>query len=153
MGDRDTRGRVEWALVAGSAVAAGALGFVGFTEHFGARRPALDSLYLTLQLFTLDGGSLAGPLPWTLELARFLAPALTVCAAVKAGAVLFRDQLRALRARSRRGHAVVCGLGSMGLAYALDLRRTRPVVVVERDPLGAHGAAAAAAGCLVLTGD
>lgn len=115
------------------------LGWFGFREHFqilGEQRSPLDCFYLSLQLFTLESGSIQPPIPATLQVARFLAAALAIYAAVQALLAIFSDRLRRLRTRRfLRGHVVVCGLGQRGLELTRRfLDSGRVVVVVEHDP-------------------
>ena len=89
---------------------------------------------LALQLFTLESGSVSGPVPWELQLARLLAPAIAGYAAVRALALLFRERLERFRVRFLRGHVVICALGRKGLLLARSLRqRGDRVVVIEGD--------------------
>lgn len=147
----------QWPLLALAALAAVALGTVGFERHLGAlgeSRPVTDLLYLALQLFTLESGALRGPLPWQLELARFLAPALAVYTAVQALAVVFRQQLQTLRVRHLRRHVVVCGLGRKGRLLARRYREAgERVVAIERDEDDPGIALCREAGVEVLIGD
>jgi hypothetical protein len=59
------------------------LGYIGFSRHaIVGTKPALDRLYLALQLFVLNW-SPEGGIPFTLDVARFLAPAVSVLGAVE----------------------------------------------------------------------
>lgn len=112
----------RWWVLGGAAVATLVLGMVGFARHFhdaGQSRSVLDVLYMSLQLFVLESGSIEPPIRWDLNLARLAAP--TVSAVATAGAV--SAALSALRehgvlASRRRGHIVVCGLGRKGARWA-----------------------------------
>src|SRR5262245_56477751 len=93
----------------------------------------LDALYATLQLFVLNV-SLTPPLGWEIQIARFLAPAVTAYAAIQAFFMLFREQFRLVRLQFTTGHVIVCGLGKAGFKLALDeLRRGRTVVILEEE--------------------
>jgi voltage-gated potassium channel Kch len=125
----------HWWIVAVLALATVVLGVVGFRASLGVEgRSSWYFLYLSLQLFALESGSLVtGPAPVSLEVARLLAPAISAygIAAVIAG--FFRDELVGLRTRYRRGHAIVCGLEA-GWAMVRELAADgwRPVAI-ERD--------------------
>jgi hypothetical protein len=118
------------------AVVAFALGLYGF-EQVGDASFA-NSIYNTLGLFTLSfnlpPGVSESDLPVALEVARFLAPAVTVIAVGGLAARMFRDQLDVWRARRSRGHVIVCGLGRAGLVTAERLQKKGKVVAIERDP-------------------
>jgi hypothetical protein len=113
------------------------LGFVGFTEYYGtlsAPRSPWDVFYLTLQLFVLESGSVSGSVPWELEVARLLAPAVAGYTAVRALGIVFREQFQEFRIRFLRNHVVICALGRKGFLLAQSLReRGDHVVVIEED--------------------
>lgn len=92
---------------------------------------AADQAYLSLQLFVWQSGAIVQgrEVPPTLQVARFLAPTAFGIAAVCAFMALFADRVGAVRARFRRGHVIVCGLGDRGLAMARRLRESGEIVV------------------------
>jgi len=147
----------RWPLVALVALLAFGLGFVGFTEFFlttGEHRSPWDALYLTLQLFTLESGSISGPIPWQLQVARLLAPVVAGFAAFGALAVLFREHFDRFRTRFFRNHTVICALGRKGLLLAKSLRqRGDQVVIVEEDAENDLIDTARGYGAVVLLGD
>lgn len=153
--DRSFARRHEWALVAGLALLAVALGIAGFREHPDYRgQSAIGLIYLALQLFPLQSGAVGPPLPWALEVARFLAPAITVYAAGRALVELLGEHIARVRLRRSSRHVVIAGTGRRGtqLAQAF-LAQGERVVVVDRN-LSASGASACrAAGALVVEGD
>jgi hypothetical protein len=150
------RSDARWLTLAVLAAVAVVLGYVGFARLDRADEQGFgDLLVRTVQLFVLESNAVEPPVPWQLEIARFLAPAVAVYAAIAAVVALFRDELRALGLRLRgRDHVVVVGLGRKGsaLVRSLHLARRR-VVAIERDPTNPSVAAARERGILVLTGD
>lgn len=129
---------IRWPLVAGMALVTFALGLRGFELGLavtGQARSLLDHAYLSLQLFTLESGAaVLQPVPWQLDVARFLAPALALYAAIQALLALFKEQAQMLRSRLFWGHVVVCGLGQRGLRFARGFRKAGfQVVVIEED--------------------
>jgi len=149
--------QLKWVLVAVSAVAVSILGFVGFAEFSlaaGETRSFWDILYLDLQLFVLESGSVWGNVPWELQIARLLAPAVAGSAAVGALIYLFRDQYEQMVIRFRRGHVVIGGLGRKGFLLARTLRdRGKTVVVLEEDAENDLIAVARGYGAVVMIGD
>jgi voltage-gated potassium channel Kch len=147
----------HWYVLALLFLVALALGIVGFRRHgdaSGQGRSFADVLYLALRLFPLESGDVRPPVPWELNVARFLAPAVALSAALQALAAVFRDELQALRARFWRGHVVVCGLGEKGRLIAESFREQgERVLAVERDPSSPQVAAARARGTVVVAGD
>ncbi len=150
----------QWPLVWTLALAALVLGFIGFetnpptppAEHSWSH---LDKLYMSFQLFVLESGAAPGtPHHWTLEVARWLAPAVTVYTATKAFLAIFHDQLTAMRLLFYRRHVVVCGLGQKGYLLCLAYRaRGDRVVVIESDEGNDHIDGCRQAGAVVLLGD
>lgn len=123
------------------AICATVLGYLGFSEAVPGEG-ALDAGYRTVGLFVLETGLVDGRRkPWTLEVARFLAPAVLSYAAIRGLASVYREEVQAWRARSvLRRHAVVVGLGHDGahLAQALDeARRAGPATDARPEARGA----------------
>jgi voltage-gated potassium channel Kch len=127
----------HWLVIGALWLMAVGLGYAGFARYYalrGEERPFWDLLYLTLQLFTLESGSVPGPMSWELELARWLAPAVAAYTAIQTLALIFREKLQLVRVGFIRDHVVICGLGRKGhlLAQAFRARGDR-VVVLEQD--------------------
>jgi len=134
--------RNEWNLVIGTALVALALGAIGIrTWHLEQGRTIgfWDQVYFCLRLFMFNydlagDGTPYASAPWTLRIARFLAPATVFYAAVKAFLAAAADQLSIWRIRRWKRHAVVCGAGTRGSLIARALAsQGRKVIVVERD--------------------
>lgn len=133
------------------------LGWIGFDESarvLGQPSTFLDKLYLSLQLLVLQSGAVAPPVPWQLEVARLLAPAVAAYATLIALAALLGEQLSSVRARMRSDHVVVCGLGRLGALLARTLRAAGyEVVAIESDPQSAAIGECREEGVIVLIGD
>jgi voltage-gated potassium channel Kch len=137
-------------IVGGLGVVAFVLGTIGFADL-----PFGDRLYTTIQLFSLGSSGQKVGDSVALQIARWLAPATTAYAGLRALSVLFRDQVARFRLRfGRSRHVVVCGLGRSGvlLARSFDQRRDR-VVVIEKDPSNGAIAECTAEGIIVMVGD
>ena len=149
-------GASRWAGLGALTVVTVVLGTIGFERlPQGGGWSLADSFYRSLQLFVLESGSVDPPVPWQLEIARLLAPALTTAAAGLAIVTLFRERIRRLLVRRRaRDHVVVAGLGSKGAPLARRLKEagTR-VVAVERDANSPAIASCRARGIPVVVGD
>jgi voltage-gated potassium channel Kch len=136
------------AFVLGFAVAI-ILGYWGWSrvhENFkdAALTPhVLGRLYLTLQLFVLHPQDLPNSVPWQLQAARFLAPAVLALATVLLLTTSFRRRLLHAWFRRSSGHEVVCGAGVHGTRLAANLveagKRVVLVDIDERAP-GMQGA-------------
>lgn len=128
-----------WLVVAVLAVVALMLGSWGFQRHLEAtQQPATwsGSIYLALQLFTMNSGGIVGPIPWSLEVARFLAPVVAAGAAARALALFFYSGFQTgLLRLFGHDHIIVCGVGRKGAALVEELREQNYwVVVIESDP-------------------
>jgi voltage-gated potassium channel Kch len=147
---------MRWTVLAGLTVVAVVLGHWGFERlPDGDEWSFWDSLHRSVQLFVLESGGVAPPVPWQLEVARFLAPAITIAAAALALLALFREQARLLAVRRLyRDHIVVAGMGEKGFALAQRLVELGGQVVgVERDPSAPALAGCRARGIPVVIGD
>src|SRR5436190_8388501 len=112
------------------------LGIGGFRQQAheaGIDRSFLDTVYLTIQLITLNYGE-SSDLNWRLEIARFIAPLVAVGTILQTLSVVFRDEFARWRVRFLSGHTVVLGLGTTGSRIANALADTgRTVVGVDAD--------------------
>ncbi|GAA3961205.1 NAD-binding protein [Actinoplanes auranticolor] len=125
------------------ALAALILGYHGLDRYFVEQqlpgRTFLNLLYFDLQLFVLGADPLqdATDFPLTLQIARFAAPAVTLFALTEAVRLLLATELRRMRARNARGHAIVCGDSSAAAALARNLAMAqRKTVVIRSRPIG-----------------
>ena len=127
----------QWPVVGILGLASIGLGYIGFSKYFvalGEIRSGWDILYLSLQLLTLESGSIHGPVSWELEVARLLAPALVAYTAIKALVAIFHEQLQLFCVRFIRDHVVICGLGRKGLLLARAFHdHGYRVVVIEQE--------------------
>jgi len=147
----------QWVVIVALAAAALVLGYVGFWRLHVARGEScsvLGVLYGTLQLFTLESGNIPAPIPWELEVARYLAPLVPAWTVLKALALLFHEQSLRLRLRFYSGHVVICGLGRKGLQLVREFRACgAPVVVIEAVPDNVRLQVCRELGAVVLIGD
>ena len=141
---------VLWAVVL-------ALGIRGFWQQghaAGAHRTLLDTLYLTLQLATLDYSGSSGPMNWQLQVCRFIVPVMAAGTLLLAASAVFADELNRWRIRRSSGHAVVAGLDDVGLRLATDLARNgERVVAIDPDPARVEAARHAHDGIAAYIGD
>jgi len=148
---------VEWPLVGGIWVLALVLAYVGLSRYssvLGEKATGLDFFYRALQLIVLESGGMQGPLPWQLNAARFLLPAVAGYAAVQALLAVFREQWQLFRVRFIKNHAVICGLGERGLRLAQEfLNHGYRVVAVEGDDENPLIDRCREEGAIVLAGD
>lgn len=136
-GYQSNTNRWQWPLLCVLGVAAFVLGVIGYMyPGAGGAKPFsfLDALYDSLKLFHTHFDHREQPLPWTLQVARFLAPLVVGFSVVKAFFVIGHGHRRALLHQSKREHVVICGLGRKAFQLARDYsQQGQWVVVIERD--------------------
>src|SRR5271157_5448637 len=133
------------------------LGTIGFQLYFSQTGEAHNfgrSLYASLELLEFLGGNLASPIPWELEVARWLSPAVTMYAILLGLATVFRNQLQTLRLRFVSNHVVICGLGGKGFLLAKNFHASgRMVAVIENEGNNSYIPACRDLGITVVLGD
>jgi hypothetical protein len=146
----------QWPLIWALGLTALGLGWVGFAQAAPPlKRTQFDNLYLSLQLFVLESNFSDGTANRWLEVARWLAPAVTVYTATKALLAIFHDQFTWARlALLYRRHVVVCGLGRKGYLLCMAyLHAGQRVVVIDSDQGHDRIEGCRQEGALVLVGD
>lgn len=147
----------QWSVVGVLGIVGLVLGYIGFWRYFhlvGESHSVSDIIYSALQLFPLQSGSVSGPLPWELEVARLLAPGVAVYTGGKALAAIFHEQLQLFRVRFLKNHVVICGLGRKGLLLAKAFRDAgNRVVVVDSDKENSKFDQCIEDGAIVLVGN
>ena len=113
-------------------------GFLGLRAvlcQLGPRSNYLDDNLRHHAAVSDHGHACPDPIPWQLNVARFLAPIVTSIAAIAGFLVLFREQLQRFRISRLRNHIIVCGIGDKGIRLVRRLRsQGHAVVAIERDP-------------------
>ena len=137
-----------------SAYILGTVGYLELETHDPRGACLGNALYHTAQLFLLHTPHFAGAVPWTLEIARWLAVLTTLGTVFRAGTHIFRQERAERKLTRLSGHIIVCGLGRKGMDLAAHFRTNKhcggkqEVVVLDRSPepdlvarcekLGAH---------------
>ncbi|MCB0895790.1 MAG: NAD-binding protein [Nocardioides sp.] len=132
---RSPRGR--WYLLAALWVVVIVLGIGGFIQQSresGEHRSFLDTVYLTLQLATLDYDGSAGDMNWRLQIGRFVVPIMAASTVLITASIVFADELNRWRISRSAGHTVVAGAGDVGKRLAVAFADAgERVVVVDPD--------------------
>lgn len=138
-----------------AVIVLGTIGSHALAVRMGRPDSLLDSLYRAIALFELGGVDVMPPVPWTLQLARFLAPLIVGYALISGLLVLFRDRLQLIGIRLLvRNHVVVAGLGRMGFRLAIAFHdEGLRVIVIELDATNGSVQGCKERGITVLTGD
>ena len=128
----------QWLIVVGLGVLALVLGTIGFGHGIGADgqpEGVVDAFYDSMRLFHMHFERAPYPLPWELQIARFLAPLVLGFTLVKGFLFVAHSHRRAFQHGSMSDHIVICGLGQKGLQLAKEYRdKKESVVVIEKDP-------------------
>lgn len=144
----------KWYILIGLAIITYAMGYYGFVESFAAKdihKPLLDYAYETFQLFTFKTGLDVTPTGWALQIARFVAPALTLYTFML---FLASYYLTMLRLSFIRDHVVICGMGYLGPVLAKNFYEWGySVVVIEKDPTNNDLELCKDMGAITLVGD
>lgn len=115
----------------------GTIGFYQYYEEAGQPTTWFTSLYLSLQLFVLNSGGVFGKLPILLEIARFMAPALTAGSILLAIWQPFHHNYQLFKIRFWKDHLVVCGLSKKAELLIHDFLKTQKgkiqIVLIEHN--------------------
>jgi hypothetical protein len=136
------------------ALGLGAYGFARYLDGSSTGYSIWDDLYRALQLIPMHSGGIEPPIPFSLNIARFLIPLLAGATAIKALWQVFRQQIRAAQLNRLRDQVIICGLSRKGELLASQFRRQgTKVVVIERDEANHWLESCRQQGMFVLTGD
>jgi hypothetical protein len=144
------RGRIALTLALGALALV--LGYIGFKGLPGSRTSNSDALFQAIQLFVLES-SVRRPSP-ELDVARFLAPAVTALATIGALFTLLKNEAE----RTRVGlfatkHVVVAGLGATGSRVCAALLKDHSVVAIEKNRQSPRIPTTRERGARVIIGD
>ena len=147
----------DWVLIGLAWLIALGLGYYGFLVYFQQSNitvSVFDLVYLTLQLVMIESGSVTMPIPWQLEVARFVLPLLAAFTAIKTLAVVFLEQAQVLRLYFIRGHVVICGLNNQGFLLGRGfIERGEKVVFIDSEETNPWREEARSIGAAVVQGD
>jgi len=107
----------QWCILVSVAAIAFFLGYVGFHRSFQAAGLAItpfDLIYLSIQLFVLQSGTIIPVAGWELQVARFLAPALTFYSIIIFLLLVFQERGKRFFLRFARDHVIICGGNAIG---------------------------------------
>jgi voltage-gated potassium channel Kch len=141
------------------------LSVIGFYQMFEENKltpRVIDSIYNTFRvfLFDMERPDPDTPLPWSLEIARWIAPFVTSFYAGKAILYLFKNQIALLTLDG--GHIIICGAGEKGRTLGIEwLERVKDenhtdfgkkVFFIESDPNCSNIETLQEAGAIVIQG-
>jgi hypothetical protein len=163
---------IRWIVLAAVGAVALVFGYIGYGEYFDHLYQIhqldfdprwTDRLYHALTLFIPATAPARTQLPIWLDIARFLAPAVSGYAAVAGLYSFFRDRFQEVRVPFMKDHIVVCGLGYVGDVFLREFRDSRTfrsrlwrrpnVVAIEMDPANPLIEVWRSSGVPVIVGD
>lgn len=131
----------------------GVAGWMVYFQNSGEPLSFSSLVFLTLQLFTMNNSFEDALIPLSLNIARFLAPLSLTSAVISALASNATKRLVFFRARlGRKRPVIICGLSSMSLALAKNLKESN-VFVIDPDPDQILWEAATSEGISVIQSD
>jgi hypothetical protein len=112
------------------------LGYIGYYKKF-SNQPNLQNpiniVFYVIKLFFFDIRA-DPPLPWELEVAKYLCPIALFYSAIKAFLTLFQEELTLFYLQFFRNHVVICGLNKWGSQLASDFcANGEKVVIIGKD--------------------
>ena len=135
------------------ALVFGTWGFIQYDQH-NDEVSFRNALYHTAQMFLMHSPHFDRPVPWTLELGRWLAATTILLTLIGAARRVFQEENTSIKLHRLRSHTVVCGLGRRSVAVIEKLRQKRhPVVVIDPAPSPELEAICRDCGAMVVTGD
>jgi len=131
-------------------------GYIGFFEHLEFNLNLENFLQVTfnvLQLFVFQF-SFEAPVPWTLEIARFVCPIALYLFAILAFLKLFQDKIKLIMLSMKKNHVVICGLDKKVIQLISGFKDNKEnVVVIEKNGNNTNILKAENLGAIVLIGE
>ncbi len=144
---------IQWPLIIFLGLASIVLGSLGFWRYY-KNYSLLDSFYASLQLISMSSGGVVPPVPWELQIARFLSPLVAAYTFFYALVEIFRNQSQLFRLSLTSDHVVICGLSQKGVALVSEFRKKNiDTVVIEVDEDNSAIETCREWGAIVLIGD
>lgn len=144
-------------LFAGGWITAIILGFYGYYigyQQVNEPKYPIDAFYSTLQLFLINYKLTVSPPNIYLHIARFLAPVMMFLTVILLLLNKFQESMKELYIRTRKRHAIICGLGFLGPIIARKcIEKNIPAFAIEKDTASNEIEKCRDIGAVVVTGD
>lgn len=132
---------VRFTLLAILGVVGFAFGVVGLLEtQANNHSPSslLNAIYHALQLFLFDSPFFEQPVPWALQLGRFLCGLTTIAAVISVVLTMLSTSLRGVLWRLWGGHTLIIGPGRLASAVAKHAQKNGKRVILATHQAGAN---------------
>ncbi len=114
----------------------------------------LNAFYHSLQLFLLHAPHNETPLPWQLEVGRWLAALSTGLVILNLTLYYFYHELMEFKLRNIKNHTIICGMGRKGLNVVENLSKiNKKIIVIEKQPTAGLREFLAKMGIPLIIGD
>ncbi len=124
----------EWWIVGTLGIIAFFLAMIGFNVLFteaGIERNIFDLGFQSMKIFGMEFvDEFQSPLPWQLEVARWLAPGVVLYAAAKAIMYFIRREYKSFRLKSYKNHIIITSLNDKSRYLIKDLIKNGEKVIV-----------------------
>jgi RyR domain len=126
---------LEWWIVGILGIASFVLAIIGFNELFsaaGTERNFLDLMFQSMKIFGMEFvDDFQSPLPWQLEISRWLAPGVLLYTAAKAILYFIKREFKSLTIKFYKNHVIVTSLNEKSRFLVNDLLKNgRKVIVI-----------------------
>lgn len=122
-----------WVLVIALFIISLILGVIGYERYYEYHKiphNLVNSFYNTLQLFVLESGSFSDYIPIELNIARFVAPLISLIAILITMLQVFRKQWDRFKISILKNHIIIIGYGPIGKNIAEDLLAKKKKILV-----------------------
>jgi hypothetical protein len=140
-----------WIMVITAPVAF-LLSYIGYLEYL-PEAGKLNAAYHTVQLFILHAPHNEEPLPFMLEIGRWMAAVTTLLAVINIVLYVFRYQYNQFRLTRIKNHTIICGLGDIGLAMTENFIEKKRLIVVEKNQENENISIVKKMGVIVIVGN
>ncbi|MGA1793865.1 MAG: potassium channel family protein [Thermoplasmatota archaeon] len=125
----------KWLIILMFAAIGSILGWIGYYKMYHDDGWTIfDITYVVMRLYLINLNEYGVPIPWELQVGRFILPLVSSYAVVLIVLKLFSEKIKLMKIKRWRNHVVICGLGDKGYLLARDLVKKNKVVVIEKDP-------------------
>ncbi len=146
-----------WVLVIGLFIISLVLGVIGYERYFDYHNiphNLVNSFYNAIQLFVLESGSFLDYLPIELNIARFIAPLISLIAILLTLLQIFSKQWDRFKISLMRNHIIIIGLGAIGKNISEDLlNKKKKVLIIDKDISNTEKEVLRNSKCRLMIGD
>ncbi len=113
------------------------LGTLGYIQYSSGEESLTisNAMYHSAQLFLMNTSYFELPVPWMLEVARWMAATSTGLVLFNGAMHIFNHERLGYKLRHRKNHIIVCGLGRRGITVVESLSKSKiKIVAIDKNP-------------------